>query len=302
MTSLQDQKLKMYLVLRVLLRSEPAILAKLPNGEEYLNALDGVIQGIMSITQRKNEGTGSIKNRQTQLSDQLKVRLQEDATKLKTYANYKGNNPLIAFCTLSDSKLSKMKEIETIVYSKSLYGYVNESLTDLAKYQLTADTQASLLDLISNFEVTNPELSNEKGKYKNLSGNLSDDFKQGDAIIVKLDDEVELIRNSDTEVYKLYWLKRKLDYRVDSNQLMGHVSDATSGAGIPKATVSLALTGSSSEPIVKQTADKGGFQQKTIPPGIYSVTVTKLGYVTQTLTITITGDEPYGLEVKMVKG
>ena len=302
MTSLQEQKLKMYLVIRVLLRSEPAILAKLPNGEEYLKALDDVIQSIMTITQLKNEGTGKIKDQQKQLSTQFKERIQEDAVKLKTYANYKDNKPLITFCMLSDTKLSKMKEIDAIVFAKSLYGYISESLTDLTKYELTAETQASLLDVISNFEVTNPQLSNEKGKYKNLSGNLSDDYKHGDAIILKLDDEVELIRNSEKEVYQLYWVKRKLDYRVDSNQLNGHVTDAITGAGIPNATATLTLTDSTSDPIVKQTADKGGFQQKTITPGIYTVIVTKLGYVTQTLTITLTGDEPYSLDVKMVKG
>ena len=302
MTSLQEKKLKMYLVLRVLLRSEPAILAKLPNGEEYLKALDDVIQSIMSITQLKNEGTGKIKEQQNQLSTQFKERLLEDAGKLKPYANYKDNKPLIAFCTLSDTKLSKMKEIDVIVYAKSLYGYINESFTELTKYQLTADTQASLLDKISNFEVINPQLSTEKGKYKNLSGDLNDDYKQADAIIAKLDDEVELIRNSDTEMYRLYWVKRKVEYHANSNQLTGHVMDAETGAGIPNATLSFALTGSSSEPLVKQTADKGGFQLKTITPGIYTVTVSKLGYVTQTLTITLTGDEPYSLDVKMVKG
>ncbi len=302
MTSLQEKKLKMYLVLRVLLRSEPAILAKLPNGEEYLKALDDVIQSIMSITQLKNEGTGKIKEQQNQLSAQFKVRLLEDAGKLKPYANYKDNKPLIAFCTLSDTKLSKMKEIDVIVYAKSLYGYINESLTDLTKYQLTTDTQASLLEIISNFEAINPQLSTEKGKYKNLSGDLNDDYKQADAIIAKLDDEVELIHNSDSEMYKLYWVKRKVEYHSSTNQLNGHVSDSITDAGIPNATVTLTLNDGSSEPIVKQTAEKGGFHQKTITPGIYTVTATKLGYVTQIHMITITGDEPYGLEVKMVKG
>ncbi len=302
MTSLQEKKLKMYLVLRVLLRSEPAILAKLPNGEEYLNALDAVIQSIMSITQLKNEGTGSIKNQQNQLSAQFKVRLLEEAAKLKPYANYKDNKPLIAFCTQSDSKLSKMKEIDMIVYAKSLYGYINESLTELAKYQLTPDTQASLLDVISNFEATNPQLSTEKGKYKNLSGDLNVDYKQADALIAKLDDEVELIHNSDTEMYRLYWVKRKVEYRSSSNQLTGRVLDSETGAGIPNASLSFALGDNNSDPLLKQTADKGGFQLKTITPGIYTVTVTKLGYASQTLSITITGDEPYSLEVKLAKG
>jgi len=43
MTTLQIQKLRMYIALRILLRANPAILAKLPNADELLIALDNVI-------------------------------------------------------------------------------------------------------------------------------------------------------------------------------------------------------------------------------------------------------------------
>jgi len=66
--------------------------------------------------------------------------------------------------------------------------------------------------------------------------------------------------------------------------------------------VTFTLKDGTADPIVKQSTEKGDFQIKTIAPGIYTVTVVKLGYLTQTLTITLPGDEPYSLDVKMVKG
>jgi len=63
----------------------------------------------------------------------------------------------------------------------------------------------------------------------------------------------------------------------------------------------LTLNDSTKDPIVKLSADKGGFQLRTITPGYYTVTMTKIGYETQTFTITVMGDNPYNLDIKAVK-
>ena len=302
MINLQEKKLQMYLTLRALLRAYPEVLAKLPNGEEYLAALDVVILNIQNNIELKQKGTKTIKDQQKAQKAQLKSRILEDGQKLKAYANYRGNAILVEFCSMTDTKLGKLNDTELVVHAKTLYGYIGESLSDLTRYQLTAETQTSLLDIITGFELINPALSNAEGSYKNLSGNLVENFKEGDAIVAKLDIEMELIKSTDTEVYNIYRTKRKVDYNADSNDLVGHIFDAQTDAGVPNATVTFTLKDGAADPIVKQSAEKGGFQIKTIAPGIYTVTVVKLGYLTQTLSITLPGDEPYSLEVKMVKG
>lgn len=302
MINLQERKLQMYLTLRVLLRAYPEVLAKLPNGEEYLKALDVVILNIQNNVELKQKGTTTIKNQQKEQKAQLKSRILEDRQKLKAYANYQSNTSLIEFCSTTETKLGKLNDTEFVVYAKSLYGYIGEALPNLKRYLLTAETQASLLDLITEFELINPALSNAEGSYKNLSGNLVENFKEGDAIVAKLDVEVELIKSTDTQVYNIYCTKRKVDYNANSNDLVAKITDGETGAGIPNATATFTLNDSTAEAIVKQSAEKGGFQIKTITPGIYTVVITKIGYKVQTLTITLSGDEPYDLAVKMVKG
>ena len=302
MINLQEKRLQMYLTLRALLRAYPEVLAKLPNGTEYLKALDVVILNIQNNIELKQKGTKTIKDQQKQQKAQLKSRILEDGQKLKAYANYQGNASMVEFCSTTDTKLGKLNDTEFVVHAKTLYGYIGESLANLTRYQLTPETQTSLLDLITGFELINPALSNAEGSYKNLSGNLLENFKEGDTIVAKLDVEVELVKSTDTEVYNIYRTKRKVNYNADSNDLVGHVQDAQTDAGIPNATVTFTLKDDTAKPIVKQSAEKGGFQIKTITPGIYTATVVKLGYLTQTLSIIITGDEPYDLEVKMVKG
>jgi len=117
-----------------------------------------------------------------------------------------------------------------------------------------------------------------------------------------MDKEVEIIRSSEPKFYSEYKTIRKVDLPTDVMQVVAKITDSETGAGIPNATATLTLDGGKADPIVKQSAEKGGFQIKTIAPGIYTVKVEKLGYLTQTLSIIITGDEPYNLAVKMVKG
>ena len=302
MINLQERKLQMYLTLRALLRAYPEVLAKLPNGVEYLAALDVAILTIQHNIELKQKGTKTISNQQKEQKAQLKSRILEDGQKLKAYANYQNNADLVAFCSTTDSKLGKLNDTEFVVHAKSLYGYIGEALRPLARYQLTPETQASLLDLITGFELINPALSNAQGSYKNLSGNLVENYKEADAIVAKLDIEMELVKSSDTQVYNLYRTKRKVDYSIDSNDLVGHIYDAETGAGLPNATLTFTLNDSTAAPIVKTSADKGGFQIKTIAPGIYTVVITKIGYQTQTLPITIMGDDQFSLDVRLVKG
>jgi hypothetical protein len=301
MINLHEKKLQMYLTLRALLRAYPEVLAKLPNGEEYLKALDAVILSIQNNIQLKKKGTKDISNQQKDQKALLKSRILEDSVKLKSYANHENATLLIEFCSTPETKLNKMKETDFVVHSKTLYGYIGEAMPNLARYQLSEETQASLLDLITGYELICPELSTAQGSYKNLSGDLIEYYKSADAIVAKLDTEVEMIKNSDTQVYNLYRTKRKLDYNSDNNDVVGHIYDSVTGAGVPNATISLQLNDSTAAPIVKSSAEKGGFQIKTITPGIYTVTVTKIGYITQTISLTITGDDQVVFDVKLVK-
>ena len=61
MTTLQIQKLRMYIALRILLRANPAILAKLPNADELLTALDNAIAEIQANDLLKKKTANEIK-------------------------------------------------------------------------------------------------------------------------------------------------------------------------------------------------------------------------------------------------
>jgi len=302
MTTLQIQKLRMYIALRILLRANPAILAKLPNANELLTALDNAIAEIQANDLLKKQTANEIKEIINASRANLTRDILSTSRKIQAYADYKKDKALLKDTKYTDSSLLGLSDVELVQIAKSLYGKVNLYLKELEPYELTAETQKALMNDITLYETSSPQLDAKNREQKNITAAIVENYKTADGIVASLDKQVEIVHDTEPAFYKEYRTTRKVEVPKDVVQVVAKITDAQTGAGIPNATVTLTQTDATADPIVKQSAEKGGFQIKTIPPGIYTVTVVKLGYLTQTLSIIITGDEPYDLVVKMVKG
>ena len=302
MTTLQVEKLRMYIALRMLLRANPSILAKLPNANELLTALDNATAEIQSNDLLKKKTTNEIREIINALRTNLTRDIMSTSRKMQAYADSKKDTALLKDTKYTDTYLSNLKDVQLVQIAKSLYEKVNLYLTEIELYGLNAETQTALLNDATLYETSSPQLDVKEREQTNLTAVIAENYKTADVIVASLDKQVEIVHDTEPAFYKEYKATRKVEVPKDVVQLIAKITDAATGAGMPNATVTLALNGSTADPIVKQTAEKGGFQIKTLPNGIYTITVVKLGYLTQTLTIIITGDEPYGLDVKMVKG
>lgn len=302
MTSLQLKKLKMYIALRILLNENPAIVAKLPNGTKLLAALDNAITDIQTNSLRQQESDRILREQLEELQDNLEKNIITTSRKMQAFADDKKSNALLKDTKYTKTDFAGLSYIKIAEIAKKLHETVKLYLPELEQYELNAETQKSLLADITIYETTYPKLDNWQRDQKEITNILGVNYKTADEIVSSIDKKVEIIRDSEPEFYKKYKTTRKIDIPIDVVQLVAKITDAENDAGIPNATVTLTLNDSTAEPIVKQTAEKGGFQIKTIASGIYTVKVQKIGYQTQTFSITISGDEPYPLDVKLVKG
>ncbi len=302
MTSLQLKKLKMYIALRILLNENPAILAKLPNGTKLLAALDNAITDIQTNSLRQQESDRILREQLEELQDNLEKNIITTSRKMQAFADDKKSNALLKDTKYTKTDFAGLSYIKIAEIAKKLHETVKLYLPELEQYELNAETQKSLLADITIYETTYPKLDNWQRDQKEITNILGVNYKTADETVSSIDKKVEIIRDSEPEFYKKYKTTRKIDIPIDVVQLVAKITDAENDAGIPNATVTLTLNDSTAEPIVKQTAEKGGFQIKTIASGIYTVKVQKIGYQTQTFSITISGDEPYPLDVKLVKG
>ena len=302
MTSLQIKKLKMYMALRVLLGANLAILEKLPNAMVLLTALDNAIADIQSNIALQQASGNEQKEQLEKLHDKVVQDAMDASRKTGAYADAVDNKALLKDSQLAESKISRLKDIELIQIAKGMYNLVNTNLEQLTPYGLTADTQTTFLSDIALFEAFIPQQGNAGLDKKNITKALNESYKTADKVVSHFDKLLEIVRLTEPKFYADYKALRRIEMPTDVVQLVAKITDAVTGAGIPNVTVSLQLNGSSADPIVKQTAEKGGFQIKSLENGIYTVTGEKIGYLTQTLTLTLPGDEQYSMEVKMVKG
>ena len=55
------------------------------------------------------------------------------------------------------------------------------------------------------------------------------------------------------------------------------------------------------ESVIKKTAEKGGFNIKSLPLGMYTVTITKVGYADQVATVAVADGELTDLNIQLSK-
>lgn len=295
MNELQKKKLTRLLILRVLLRSNVQLFVKMPNIEEYLTELDAVIEDILGLKLRQTDGASAKKDEYQKQKATLLDVLLEMMKKLHSYGVHEKNAIIIELTGKSKNQLAKMDDTELIELAKRVYQFINDLLAGMRRYELSVETQQTFLDAIAVFETVSPEFSKVvKGK-KMVTSTMGDLYKLSDAIVEKIDVEVELVSKFAPDFYKEYQIQRKISVSTDVMQLLVHVTDAATNKPLPNVSITLQAEGK--DPIVKTTAEKGGFMHKSIDPGIYNVTAEKIGYQSKTFSITITGDAPYNLNI-----
>ncbi|KAB2866321.1 MAG: carboxypeptidase regulatory-like domain-containing protein, partial [Bacteroidales bacterium] len=146
---------------------------------------------------------------------------------------------------------------------------------------------------------------------------LDTNFDVGDAALKNIDTIIDIVKVAQANFYNGYKNARKIVLTgTNSLTLKGFVTDATTGEPIKGVTLNFcpecaeptqkaAAKGMSAakEEIVltKKTAEKGGFNIKTLPEGIYRVTIKKNGYQEQVVTVTVNDGELGDLNVELLK-
>jgi len=299
MSNNQTQKLRMYVALLAFLKSNPEVLAKLPNVSGYIAQLESLVAAIQADDLLQKQDPKETTRQKNQAQQNLIAVTVDISGKCQAYAAYVKNDQLLKAVKFTESELRHLVDIELLQTAKGLYQKVNDNLKELAPYGLTAETQVAYNNRIGLFENALPSLHQERMDRKDITERLIKEFSAADGVIDNIDLLAKIVNKTEPKFYADYLRTRKVDYAYGTVEFVGYVVDAETGEGIPNAVVIVTPKEGGDEPIEKNTAAKGGFQIKTIGAGFYNVTVTKLSYATKTLDIVITGDKPYNLNMKL---
>jgi hypothetical protein len=301
MTSRQESKLKMFLTIRIFLRANATITALLPNIEEFLTTLDNAILQIQQNSVLQLSGKAVVLKKETRT--ELELITLDNSKKIQAYASYTKDSNLLAETKIQKADLNAASDYELVNISKGLHGKIDPHILNLSGYFLTVDSQSNYMTLIVKFESFIPVRRQNQLEQSDSSNMLNSGFDLADEAIAQIDSVVEILHLMQPDFYNRYKAARKIILIGGSSlALKGSVTDANTGLPLIDVTFTFCINGHIDPILVKKSADKGGFQVKSLNEGIYQVTISKIGYQTQTLTITVSSSEMYVLEVKMVRG
>lgn len=285
-------KLKMFLTVRVLLLSNPAITAQMPNFEEFITVLDDAIAQIQSSDEQDVQRSKGITINKKALRESVIAQTLENAAKIQAYAIYIGDAVLIAETRYTRTKLNALTELKLISNAKSLYTLIQKNLANVAPYYLNESTQTNYLTSITNYEQSTPDYRESQIIGKSNSLTESQAFEKADIALTNIDALAEMMRYSEGSFYAAYRNARKIVMQgIGTLQVKGKITDAKTGEPVIDASLSFTLEGESAPTLVKQTSIKGGFMIKTLPRGKYNVSISKIGYITQNIEVVITVDQ-----------
>lgn len=300
MTSKQDSKLKMYLTVRIFLLSSPAILAKLPNCDEFMAALDAAIAQIQKTSEQNHYSTKGVTDNKQQLRDTLSMLTVDASAKMQAYARYIHDTVLLAETKFTSTDLRKIPALELVDIAKGLYNRIQANIDKVTDYSLTTETQTTYKTSIDAFTESIPQPRQSQLKSKENSLLETQAFADGDEALSNIDTLVDIVKLTEPNFYAGYNNARKIvDQGKGSLQVQGTVTEAATGKPIAGALLIFRLQGQTAVILEKESADKGGFNIKTLAEGIYEVTITKVGFKTQPTTFVVNWNELCVLEVAM---
>lgn len=317
MTIRQESKLSMYLAVLDYLTANSSIVNPLPNYSGYFRTFQDSITQIQTYAEQQMFDKKGISLSKQQIRENLVALAADTSRRLTAYAKFANNQVLLAEIKFTDSALKRGADTLLRDYAQGLYDRAQSNLPALADYGITAATQTALQNEIASFvhSIPKPRLGITEKKQSTIQ--LATNFDVADDALNNIDTIIDIVKVAQANFYNGYKNARKIVLTgTNSLTLKGFVTDAATGEPIKGVTLNFcpecaeptqkaAANGMSAAKeeiaLTKKTAEKGGFNIKSLPEGVYRVTVKKNGYQEQVVTVTVNDGELGDLNVELLK-
>jgi hypothetical protein len=310
MTSKQESKLSMFLTVKDFLTTNASIVTPLPNYSGFFTAFQNAITQIQTYAEQQMFDKTGLAANKGQLKNTLVMLAADASRKITAYAKYSNNQLLLSETKFTESDLKNATDTELRDNAQGIYDRAQTNLTALTPYGITAATQTTLVNAINAFVISIPKPRIGTTTKKQSTEQLVNAFASANGALNNIDTIIEIIRLTQPNFYSGYKTARKLvETGNGSLAIKGSVIDATNGTPLKGVTLSFKLDESVSDskpskntdPIIKKTAEKGGFNIKSLQAGIYNVTISKNGYKNLVKSIAVSDGELTELNTKLLK-
>jgi hypothetical protein len=301
MKKLFENKYNMYLSLKNFFISQMAALSLLSHFTDYHNLFLSALDMIRQLSEQLTTLMSSTNDSKSTLKKELEVLVIDVAKKIYAYANYLGNDALMKQSQNIIRNAGSATDAKLPEYSNTIYNLAQASLTELAPYMVTAESQTELRKAIDDFNIANPSKKTTKNQLMTLRAQLADQFKIADKVIDDITILIDSVEHNNPTLYAAYHNAIKVyNYGNRSYDIIGQVINSENNEGLKGVSISVANKDSNEVVLKKKTATKGGWRGDVSADGVYLFTFNKAGYKILTVTHAVTKDEQCAIKVKLI--
>ena len=229
--------------------------------------------------------------------------------RLQSLANVSNNPVLLNSVKYSTRDLKKARDTNAVGICEIIHNIASDNAADLLPHGVTEAMITDLQTAINDFTESLSMPAVTIALIKMATENIARLFKEADGFLInRMDLDIELFKTSDPEFYSEFKTTRNIISTGNrKNSVMGNVTQAETGEAMKGVVLSFVLqpTGlvvtEEGQPLVKKSAEKGNFTIASLPEGIYTVTVRKIGFKEQVLSVIVADGETSKMKVKMEK-
>lgn len=234
------------------------------------------------------------------------------ANRIQSYATTNNLNDLLEQVTFTHTDLTRAKDSDLIAISDNIYNLANQYANALESFAITSTVLIDLQAATANFTRVISKPRDAQIKRKNATANLEALIREAINILTtRVDLDVKVYKDTNPDFYNQYMIAREIVSRgITSLAVTGSVTDKTTAQPIEHVEFTFTPDHNGNEMkasvkgnrvISKKSAAKGKFQIPSIPEGQYNVTISKLGYKDQVITIYVIDNETTKIDVQLEK-
>jgi hypothetical protein len=180
---------------------------------------------------------------------------------------------------LKEYKINKSRENDLACLGIFIHEKALELLAPLAEYGVTLEMLTDLQEATDEYIAIIPKTRAGIVTQSTSTSLIKQLFEQFDKLLLRIDKLVTILRFSDNLFYNEYFGNRKIIRRgARKNALQGQILDEE-GKPLDKVTITVVANAT----IQSQSGDKGNYLFRRLPGGVWPVTFSRLGYVSETV-------------------
>jgi len=298
MNTIQESHQRMYRKVFGFSNENKHLTGGLPGYNENLGKLEIVVRAIEVAAEEQKLDSKGITKYKLQARNQLVTLGADTARKLTSFAKLTNNPILLGKVTITETDFKRFSDEALRDYAQIIYNAAEPNVSELAKYDITADSQVLFLSAINiyNEVLASPNIA-ETIK-KQATEKLVRLITEGDGYVAKMAIAVEIVKLKEPIFYNGFKTAQKITVRGKVKLSLKGQTVTVNGEAVAFVTYTATLNGVVI--LIRKTSKKGGFNQKSMVAGTYQFTFKKAGLADQTLDVVVNDGELTRLKVIMV--